>query len=178
MHIKPNYEFLYIFECACWPSLRKYNSHRLEFHSKMCVFLGYSTMHNGYKCLDKSTRRIYISRDVVFDETVFSFATPAVSVDASVLSKAIRFPHDEPVTGEHVRNYDLPYLSTDPPVQGDALPLQMPSPSVGCSLEPVIDVHWRPCKGRRRLACPRCILRPRWPGSFHASPWAASRAHL
>jgi hypothetical protein len=31
-------------------------------------------MHKGYKCLDIFTRRIYISRDVVFDETVFPFA--------------------------------------------------------------------------------------------------------
>jgi hypothetical protein len=31
-------------------------------------------MHKGYKCLDIFTERIYISRDVVFDEVVFPFA--------------------------------------------------------------------------------------------------------
>jgi hypothetical protein len=31
-------------------------------------------MHKGYKCLDIFTGRIYISRDVVFDEAVFPFA--------------------------------------------------------------------------------------------------------
>jgi hypothetical protein len=31
-------------------------------------------MHKGYKCLDIFTGRIYISRDVVFDEVVFPFA--------------------------------------------------------------------------------------------------------
>lgn len=28
------------------------------------VFLGYSNMHKGFKCLDISTGRVYISRDV------------------------------------------------------------------------------------------------------------------
>jgi hypothetical protein len=117
-------------------------------------------MHNGYKCLDMSMGRIYISRVVVFDETVFPFSTPAVSVDASVLAKAIHFPHDKPVTSEHVRNYDLPYLSTDPPVQGDALPLQMPSPSVGCSLEPVIDVHGEAMQGAPPAGVPEVHSAP------------------
>ena len=30
-------------------------------------------MHKGVKCLDVSTGRVYISRDVVFDEAVFPF---------------------------------------------------------------------------------------------------------
>jgi hypothetical protein len=39
------------------------------------VFLGYSNLHKGYKCLDISTGRLYISRDIVFDETVFPFTS-------------------------------------------------------------------------------------------------------
>ena len=74
MHVQPNYSFLRIFGCACWPSLRKYNSHKLEFRSKMCVFLGYSPLHKGYKCLDPATGRVYISRDVIFDETKYPFS--------------------------------------------------------------------------------------------------------
>jgi histone deacetylase 1/2 len=92
LQIQPNYEFLRIFGCACWPSLRKYSAHKLEFISKMCVFLEYSPMHKGYKCLDRSTGRIYISRDVVFDESVFPYATPGVKVDLPALREAITFP--------------------------------------------------------------------------------------
>lgn len=44
------------------------------FHSKQCVFLGYSAQHKGVKCLDIPTGRVYISRDIVFDETKFPFA--------------------------------------------------------------------------------------------------------
>lgn len=65
---------LRVFGCACWPNLRPYNTRKLAFRSKRCAFLGYSNMHKGFKCLDISTGRIYISRDVVFDEHVFPFS--------------------------------------------------------------------------------------------------------
>lgn len=68
LHETPNYNSLHIFGCACWPNLRPYNSRKLAFRSIQCVFLGYSSLHKGFKCLDISTGRIYISRDVVFDE--------------------------------------------------------------------------------------------------------------
>ena len=71
----PEYTFLRTFGCAVWPNLRPYNSKKLEFRSKQCVFLGYSNMHKGFKCLDPKEGRVYISRDVVFDEEVFPFAS-------------------------------------------------------------------------------------------------------
>jgi hypothetical protein len=70
-----DYSLLRTFRCACWPNLRPYNKHKLEFRSKQCVFIGYSNMHKGYKCLDISTGHMYISRDIICDETVFSFAS-------------------------------------------------------------------------------------------------------
>jgi hypothetical protein len=57
--------------------LRPYNKHKLEFRSKPCVFLGYSSIHKGYKCLDMETDHVYISRDVIFDEAVFPFSNPS-----------------------------------------------------------------------------------------------------
>lgn len=52
-------------------------------------------MHKGYKCPNWFTGCIYISRDVVFDETVFPFATPNARVDLSLLSPPISFPSVE-----------------------------------------------------------------------------------
>jgi histone deacetylase 1/2 len=69
----PEYTFLRSFGCAVWPNLRPYNSKKLEFMSKRCVFLGYSNLHKGFKCLEPSTGRVYISRDVVFYEHIFPF---------------------------------------------------------------------------------------------------------
>ena len=74
LHTKPDYKSLRVFGCACWPNLRPYNNRKLLFRSKQCVFIGYSPQHKGVKCLDVSMVCVYISRDVVFDETVFPFA--------------------------------------------------------------------------------------------------------
>ena len=82
LHETPDYSFLKVFSCACWPHLRPYNKHKLEYRSKKCVFLGYSPLHKGYKCLHIPTNRI--SRDVVFDETVFPFSTFTSSTDTPV----------------------------------------------------------------------------------------------
>ena len=68
----PDYKALKTFGCACFPCLRPYQTHKFQFHSTKCVFLGYSESHKGYKCLS-STGRIYISRHVIFNELEFPF---------------------------------------------------------------------------------------------------------
>jgi len=67
----PDYAFLRTFGCLCFPFLRPYNAHKLDFRSTPCVFLGYSTSHVGYRCLDLSSKRIYLARHVRFHENVF-----------------------------------------------------------------------------------------------------------
>lgn len=64
---------LSVFGCACNPHLRPYNAHKLRYRSKQCVFIWYSNLHKGYKCLHIATGQVYISRDVIFYEGVFPF---------------------------------------------------------------------------------------------------------
>jgi hypothetical protein len=68
---QPNYNFLRVFGCACWPNLRPYNKNKFQPRSIQCLFLGYSPQHKGYKCLHLPTKRLYISRDVIFNEEIF-----------------------------------------------------------------------------------------------------------
>jgi len=91
-HQKPNYSALRVFGCACWPNLRPYNTHKLQFRSKQCVFLGYSVLHKGFKCLDMSTGRVYISRDVTFDENVFPFSQLHPNAGPRLRSEVLLIP--------------------------------------------------------------------------------------
>jgi hypothetical protein len=74
---------LKVFGCACYPLLRPYAKHKLEFRSTKCILLGYSSNRKGYRCLDPVSNRIYISRHVIFYEQTFPaqdkayFTTPA-----------------------------------------------------------------------------------------------------
>ncbi|KAJ3699566.1 hypothetical protein LUZ61_003271 [Rhynchospora tenuis] len=73
----PDYQFLHTLGCECYPLLRPYNQHKLQPRSEVCVFMGYSALHKGYKCLHIPTQRFYISRHVKFIENKFSFANLA-----------------------------------------------------------------------------------------------------
>jgi len=72
---KPSYTHLRVFGCACYPCLRPYAQHKLDPRSLICIFLGYSEKHKGYRCLLPTNGHIYVSRHVVFDESVFPFTS-------------------------------------------------------------------------------------------------------
>lgn len=118
---RPDYSALRVFGCACWPNLRPYNAHKLQFRSTQYVFLGYSPMHKGFKCLEVNTDRVYISCDVVFDERIFPFEkvhpnSRALQCEVSLLPHDLlsstsfeyreAFPNDSIVT--NALNHDNP----------------------------------------------------------------------
>ncbi|KAL1345376.1 hypothetical protein AAHE18_08G113100 [Arachis hypogaea] len=69
-HKEPDYLFLKTFECACYPQLKPHNTHKFNFKTHKCLFLGYSSHHKGYKCLSLSSK-LYVSKHVLFDESEF-----------------------------------------------------------------------------------------------------------
>ena len=72
----PDYSFLRTFGCTCYPNLKPYSANKLQPRALRCVFLGYSDSHKGYKCLHRASGRVYVSRDVIFNEHEFPFAQP------------------------------------------------------------------------------------------------------
>jgi histone deacetylase 1/2 len=132
LHETPNYTFLKVFGCACWPHTRPYNNHKLEFQYKKCMFLGYSSLHKGYKCLHVPSNRVFISHDVIFDETVFPFlALPSSYTPPSHHSSPVMPDHFEDVAhsplllpnhgaglgqGAHHHLQDITDASSDVPI--------------------------------------------------------------
>jgi hypothetical protein len=77
----PTYDHLRVFGCACYPNTFVTAPHKLSPRSTRCLFLGYSSDHKGYRCLDLASHRIIISCHVVFDEDVFPLAGPSPPTD-------------------------------------------------------------------------------------------------
>ncbi|GLT36101.1 hypothetical protein SLA2020_105040 [Shorea laevis] len=69
--LKPNYHKLRVFGCLCFPWLRPYNSNKLQYRSRPCLFVRYSSENLSYKCLDLSTQKLFYSRHVIFQEHTF-----------------------------------------------------------------------------------------------------------
>jgi histone deacetylase 1/2 len=111
----PEYTDLRVFGSACWPNLRPFNTRKLEFRSKPCVFLGFSNLHKGYKCLDPKDGRVYISRDVIFDEHIFPFASLHPNVGTRLRAEILLLPnHLYPVDANDCGHSMSPTEPTDP----------------------------------------------------------------
>lgn len=112
--LQPDYSTLRVLGCACFPWLRPYTQHKLEPRSKKCVFLGYSLNYKGYKCLDYTTGRAYLSRHVVFDESSFPLKTPASSSVKTTTDTLCSFPFSAwlpSILGPYTPNPPLPIYS-------------------------------------------------------------------
>uniref|UniRef100_A0A2N9HMZ2 Integrase catalytic domain-containing protein n=1 Tax=Fagus sylvatica TaxID=28930 RepID=A0A2N9HMZ2_FAGSY len=91
--VHPDYNSLKVFGCRCFPYLRDYAKNKFEPKSYPCIFIGYSPLHKGYRCLHPPTKRVYLSRHVVFDEGILPYTDPralfsSTSTDGSISTYA------------------------------------------------------------------------------------------
>jgi hypothetical protein len=152
----PDYKFLKIFGCECFPYLRPYNTNKLSFRSKSCVFLGYSKPHVGYKCLDILTGKIYIARHVIFNESVFPFQNLSSSLSPpkpvpfsyaipSSLPRVFSLPNGSPLVSPlHSKPSSTRSLSLQDSPSKIILPLSHTSPLSKPILSPNAASYSRP----------------------------------
>ena len=156
----PDYKFLKVFGCACYPPLRPYNQNKPQPRSQECLFLGYSLSHKGYKCMAEDGR-MYISKDVIFDELTFPFprlfgepdsvssTTAAVSSSHQTLTVLSIPPTgvtpptlDNPTPAEQVDNDSSPAISTSVGTNSvsdtDSQPAPAPAPTVAAPTPAVL----------------------------------------
>lgn len=65
---KPSVAHLKIFGCVCYAKAPDEKRSKLDAKSVLAVFIGYSERSKGYRLYDVETKKVFISRDVVFDE--------------------------------------------------------------------------------------------------------------
>ncbi|OMO61326.1 Integrase, catalytic core [Corchorus capsularis] len=134
---KPNYDSLRTFGCLCYPWLHPYAAHKLAPMSSKCVFLGYSKLHKGYRCLDFSNGKIFISRHVIFDERVFPFAVTSGPMAQSQTSASTIIP----LAISRVENQTFPQPK---PIQNSAKNIPTPEPTPPPPEPPNLDITTNP----------------------------------
>lgn len=56
------------------PYLKGYNKDKFQPKTFPCIFIGYNLLHKGYWCYHPESRRVYISRHVIFDESILPYS--------------------------------------------------------------------------------------------------------
>uniref|UniRef100_A0A2N9HKD0 Uncharacterized protein n=1 Tax=Fagus sylvatica TaxID=28930 RepID=A0A2N9HKD0_FAGSY len=153
----PNYENFHPFGCRVYPCLCNYMTNKFSLRSIPCIFMGYSSSHKGFRCLDPTTSRIYITRHAQFDEHHFPFhhtsqAQPISSLQISnflepSLSHTDMSPPSPAPHSQHIPQSESNpcIICTDPVNEFVQAPISYAGPSLSHSnsstafLEPVTE---------------------------------------
>lgn len=65
---KPRVEHLKVFGCIAYAHIPKENRNKLDGKGEKCIFIGYSDESKGYRLYQPESKKLIISRDVIFDE--------------------------------------------------------------------------------------------------------------
>lgn len=90
---KPNLSHLRVFGCICYARTEKAGRKKLDNRSRALVHLGTELGSKSYRLFDPITKRIVVSRDVVFDECKeWDWTKQEANIDTSefVVNQSIR----------------------------------------------------------------------------------------
>src|SRR6185503_2152302 len=72
-HKKPDLAHLRVLGCDAWVLTPTATRQNLDPHAKRAIFVGYATSQKAYQLWDPIHQRLLVSRDVIFNESGFSF---------------------------------------------------------------------------------------------------------
>jgi hypothetical protein len=70
-----------VFGCIAYVHVPDEKKSKLDPKADKCIFIGYSLEQKGYRCFNPSTRKLQVSRDVVFDEMVSRYPPLKIAED-------------------------------------------------------------------------------------------------
>ena len=96
----PSYDLLRVFECVCFVLLHAHERNKLQSRSRLCCFLGYGIGKKGYRCYDPISKRLRVSRHVVFWQHKMFYQLPHVPVSLipSIDPLPDLFPEESPTS--------------------------------------------------------------------------------
>ena len=72
-HKTPIYKSVKVFGCLAYVNTSEHNRGKFDYRSRKCIHLGNAVHKKGYILLDLSSRKIFVSRNVIFQETESPF---------------------------------------------------------------------------------------------------------
>lgn len=130
--ITPSLSHLRVFGCRTF--VLNTNSHKKKWtqKSRECIFLGYDQNSRGFRNYHRPTRKVIISKDVVFDENTFPCSLHKSGLDCSnghPQNSPIWFDEPSP-TSPSESNLSKPGTSQPAIPQVSSSPTQLSSPSL------------------------------------------------
>ena len=88
---KPDLSHTRIFGAIDYMHIPDEKRQKLDLKSEKCILIGYSLEQKGYKCYNPSTRKVRVSRDVVFDGSTswYEPGTTTTSFDPELTEQEI-----------------------------------------------------------------------------------------
>jgi hypothetical protein len=132
--IKPSITHLRIFGSPAFSHIPKTSRSKLDPRSEQCILLSFDESAKAYRCYRPSTKKVFISRDILIDEdnslNLHLSSTPTESYDAVHTPAPTRLEESRVLLG-HQSPPTTPEASNEPPsspIFVDPQPIQVSSP--------------------------------------------------